>query len=398
MARRKTQMLKRSRVFGTGAALALAVLAVAAPLVWGHRNAQGGPVNTGTNAAPTPYTPVVAITTAHDAAATESEVRWILPGSSRAPTSSAEFLGSIGHVAQGVLRGDATPDGHTAYVIADQDRTDFGAHLFRASAGKVTDLGGGVLHAARPLVAENGFVYVERGKEGTAEEGVSRVDHLTIDELRPSETPPRFRTILSARGFALHLAGEWQKSLVVYRVDEAGGTILLVPTDGGASREIARIPAYARDFSVSGSRLVFSNRAPQDTHEWHIVELSLVDGSTKILESRRDDATAPYALSTKTLFASQGRTGLQELARGSAGSAKDTDLRAPGGPGFYQVVDTTPDEAEWVLSLLPAAGSADMFDQTWIVDTKRSLTARLGSGTERVEVLRIVGSRTGGVR
>ena len=206
-----------------------------------------------------------------------------------------------------------------------------------------------------------------------------RVDHLTIDELKagkPDEPAPRFRTLFAADGFALHIAGEWQTRIVVYRVDASGAAIVLVPEDGSPPKEVARVLPFARDFSVSGNRLVFSNRAPNDSHLWQVEELSLENGSSQVLHVRKDEAVAPFALGARTLLG--------------------TELLAPAGPGFYQVADVARDEKQWVVSFVPSGSSA--FDQTWMVDPSRNLSSKLGGPGERVEVLRVVSSRTGGVR
>lgn len=357
-------MVKRSRI--TLAASVLLATIVAPFLLWNEK--AHGDLPSG--ATPS-FEQVVVVTTAHDALATESTVRRMSPG------SDGISLGVISHPAGAVLRGDATPDGLTAYVVADQEPSDFGAHLFKAN-GKVNDLGGNVLHAARPLLSESGVIYVERGKEGRRDPAAMRVDHLTIDELKPAEAAPRFRTLFAADGFALHIAGEWQKQLVVYLVDGTGATILLLPEDGSPARDLARVPAFARDFSISGNRLAFSNRAPADSHLWEVVELSLENGASKVLRSQRDEALAPFALTGRTI------------------AGTDLHDRAPAGPGFYQVADVTRDEKQWVVSFVPRG--ADTFDETWMIDEGRSVSARLGSADKRIETLRVVSSRSGGVR
>ncbi|MFO0664960.1 MAG: hypothetical protein U0174_13480 [Polyangiaceae bacterium] len=389
-------MLKRRPVL---LAAGLLLSAAVAPFLFWHSKAQGSPGEaTSTRASAPSFPEVIVVATPHDAEAEASEVRRIVPGAS---AKASDVLGVIHHPAQSVIRGDATQDGATAFVVADSEAHDFGARLYRVD-GKVADLGGGVLHASRPLVSENGFVYVERGKAGSqlvdADGKASmRVDRLTIDEIRPLESSPRFRTVFSAEGYALHLAGEWQGKLVVYRVDPNGAAIVLVSRDGSSVKEVARIPSFARDFSVHDTRLVFSNRSPDDTHVWHVVELSLESGTSQVLATQRDDSVSPFALAKRTLMGTALRTGLVEVPRaGSATNGNAPELRAPAGAGYYQVVDVTPSESQWVVSFVPSV--PPLFDQTWAIDESRNVSVRLGNGSERVEVLRVVSSRTGGVR
>ncbi len=329
-----------------------------------------------------PTLDVVVLATPHDADAQTTEVRAL-----RFDTDGvhARTLGVVSHLPRAVVRGDAR--GATTWVVADETGTDWGSALYEVGATGSRRVLGGVGHARRPLASTSGDVFVERGVPGPwpsdaeIELGALRVDAIDIDAYAPASGAVRH--VYSARAYALHLAGEVAGELVVYRVDRAGASIVVVDERLGTSRVVASLPPYARDFSIDAAgSLVFSNRDANDPHAWVISRMDLRSGAPTTLHTVRDDEPAALALGAAIAWSSDGRRGLTIAGREIA----------PLGRGFDAPVLATRD-ASLVAFMHIEAGQ---MDSTAVLATSTGRALRLDPDA-RITVLALRGE-SGGVR
>jgi hypothetical protein len=243
-------------------------------------------------------------------------------------------LARIGHLPDGAVRGRRLPDGRVL-VAAERrpvrDRSWSGALLLVEPGGAVRELCDRVDHASRPFVTRSGRVFVQRGRPGPAREGELRSDELSLDEV--DLATGRTRQVFAAAGFVALLAGETPAGeLVVYLVDgRAGGgaALLAVSPESGAARPLlAALPAFARDFSQAGARLVYGNRDAALRGRWVVEELDLATGAQRRLHAAAEQRLAPHLLPDGDVALASGG--------GEAGGLFTVGgrLRAPLGPGL----------------------------------------------------------------
>jgi hypothetical protein len=207
------------------------------------------------------------------------------------------LLGTVRHARGAVVRGDVLGAG--AVVVADEDGGDYGAALWRVDARSARVLARGVYHASRPLVSRDGRVYVERGTPGPwptpdeAHAGHLRTDALTLDAIDPETGAAR--TLYGWSGYTLHLAGETEREIVVYRVSFEGADLTTVDRASGSARVVTTLAPYARDFSVSRDAVVMSNR---DQDRWTIDRVSLASGARERLFEAQGYAPVPRVLAS----------------------------------------------------------------------------------------------------
>ena len=329
---------------------------------------------------------LVVLATAHEEEALHTDVRLVaVDGDGARSTPWA----TIRHPPGSVVRGDVR--GRVAFVVGDEEGAsdrDWGAALYRVEAGKAAQrLAGGVGHAGLPLASEDGFVYVERGQSGPLPSpGSLREDALSLDAVDPSSGLTR--ALYTWTGYALHLAGELGRELILYRVGGAGAELLAIDRASGASRRITSLAPFARDFSVDSARsaIVLANRDAQDAHRWVVLRIDLASGASTELASAIDDAPAPFALPQgSVVYSAPGRTGL--LFDAPIGAAP----LAPLGAGFDAVRAATPDGAWIALLHVPARG----YDESVAVHLRTRRVVRLVGHDERVEVAGFLGGQRG---
>jgi hypothetical protein len=307
-----------------------------------------------------------------------SEVRFVTLGSTTSPEDESV---TIAHAPGAVVRGDVLPGTPRSVVIvadAEGGRTDFASTLWRVDASvpstrSARALAHGVYHASRPLGSIDGQIYAERGEQGPAPSldraraGELRTDRLVIDAIDPATGTAR--TLMTARGYTLHLAGELGGELFVYRVDASGADLVAVDRQSGKTRLVATLPPFARDFTVDGRRgaIALSNRDEHDAHLWVTERIDLATGARTRLAAVRDKSPAP------PFVLPDGR---------------DARSIAPLGPGFDAIAASSAG-GTWI-ALLHAA--ADGSEAAAAVHLPSGAVIRLGSRSERVEVLGFEGA------
>lgn len=284
------------------------------------------------------------------------------PGSTRSTFHLAEVgagkvgppLATLRHLADATVRARVVPGTPVVVATADtspaRDRS-FNASLFRIEPrAEPTLLCDGVVHASRPLVTEDGRVFVARGVAGPEPHpgdgpATLRVDALTIDEV--DLVTGATRTVHAHQGYLAFLAGAWNGDLVIYRVSPGSADIVLVNPDSGATRVLApKIPPFARDFSIDAAAgaLVFQGRHESDPKAWVIERLDLTRGKHTRLEVSAHHGLAPHAWPGGGLAYTPDRsTGL--VVRGARAA-----VRSPLGAGVDAIQAVSQDGA-WVAAL-----------------------------------------------
>src|SRR5262249_46230331 len=118
--------------------------------------------------------------------------------------------------------------------------------------------------------------------------GRLRTDALAIDSVDPATGAAR--TLYTARGYTLHLAGETEREIVVYRVAFEGAELVAIDRESARARLVTAPAPYARDFSVSRSAIVMSNRAGG---AWTVERIDLTTGANERLVSAAERAPVP---------------------------------------------------------------------------------------------------------
>ena len=355
-----------------------------AAVVLGAQQVRPTPAQAAKVARDGPPAEIAIVATAHDPAATTSEVRLVTVGS----TASTIVLGSIAHAPGAVIRGDVLPGARAVVLAADGDGAsrDWSSALYVVDERGARVLVQGLYHASRPLASVDGAVYVQRGREGALplEPGGLRTDALTIDAVDPRTGAAH--AIYSWTGYTLHIAGELGAELLVYRVANDTADLVAIDRATGASRLVTTLLPFARDFSVDAVRgvLVLSNRDENDAHLWVIDRIDLQTGLRTRLASARDEAPAPFALPSGELA---------WTARERGGLAIGRRTIAPLGAGFDAVTQASADGA-WLTVLHAAHG----FDVAVAVHLAAGTPTRLTAGDERVEPLGFIGTKASSVR
>jgi hypothetical protein len=206
---------------------------------------------------------------------------------------------TLEHAPGAVVRGDVSPDGRSVVVAADLGDvppSDWSSGLWRIEPNAPPVLlARGLYHASRPLASVDGRIYVQKGAAGAwptvdeARAGRLRVDRLWLDAIDPVTRTAR--TFYSWSGYTLHLAGEIDGDVVVYRVGPDGADLVRIDRATGRSRAAATILPFARDFSIDPTRraIAFSNRHEIDTRTWVVDRVDLETGArTRLAVSTRE--------------------------------------------------------------------------------------------------------------
>jgi hypothetical protein len=213
-------------------------------------------------------------------------------------------VGTVLHAPLGqgaVIRADALRDRRAAVVVLDEDRgriRDWGGALVRVGEGATRLLAHGVYHASRPLASVDGLVYIERGAPGAlpteeeARRGRLRVDPIRIDAIDPDSGASR--AIYAWSGYTLHVAGEWESELIVYRLGPLGADLVGIDRASGRARVVAALLPFARDFAVdhAGGAILLTNRDEKDSHLWIVLRVDLATGASTRLAEKRDETPA----------------------------------------------------------------------------------------------------------
>ncbi|MEW5739402.1 MAG: hypothetical protein AB1938_10775 [Myxococcota bacterium] len=250
-------------------------------------------------------------------------------------TTLAPVAASLVHAEDSTVLGALLPGRKkvvlaTAIVGRVRDES-FAAGLFRLEAGVPSRLlVDRVAASTRPLVLENGRVFVQRGRPGEVT-GLGRVDSLSIDEVDPDSG--KTRTVYEARGFTTFLAGALGRELVVYEVGLEGARLLAVHVDVLSVRTVvASLPPLAFDFSVdaAGKRVVFTLGQP-GVERWRVVAVDLSSGALSSLAEGPSVALVPAVLPDGRVAFAKGEGQGLTLAGG------DARVLAPQGPGYERL-------------------------------------------------------------
>jgi hypothetical protein len=193
------------------------------------------------------------------------------------------------------VRGALLPGSRSVLVVtqlAQARDASWASSLMRLEEGSLPRvLAEGLALGSAPLITAEGRVFVARGRAGPETEQL-RVDALSIDEVNPGTG--KLRTVYSAKGSLLHLAGAIGREVVVYAIDERGGQLLAVHVDTLAVRTLKdRFAPLAHDFSVEGKRVLYTLGA-QGSETYRVV--SLEDGVERELARADSVALLPFAL------------------------------------------------------------------------------------------------------
>ena len=244
------------------------------------------------------------------------------------PPPAARFS----HLGDGSVRAvtsTAGPVFATASVRPGRDRS-FDGGLFRLdpASGAVKLLCEDVVHASRPLIDQEGRLFVVQGWAGAQPSATElRRDDLAVVEVAPETGATT--TVHTFHGYMVSLAGAHRGELVLYRVGPAGADLTAVDRDSGAERLlVATLPPFARDFSIDepSATLVYRGRHESDPRRWVVDSVDLAGGQTARLYEGDTFALAPHAWPGGGVSLNPSEGGMALL-----GSA-DT-LRAPLGPG-----------------------------------------------------------------
>lgn len=290
----------------------------------------------------------------------ESEIAWAdvtTPAAQRAKAAIhpvAKLAHPKGAALRGAVRGDVV------FVVADADAphgTAYDAALFRVEAGKSTRLVADVAHAATPVVTESGRVLVARGVDGAeptpdqAKQLKLRVDELSIDDVDPSTGSAR--AVWRGKGQLAFLAAAVPSAdaaklggdVVVYHVTDAGASLFALDSTTGATRALAKVAPFARDFSwdhVHGALTFVDLAADRATYEGHALDAA---GVTRVLFRTPNEHAMPFALPSGDLaLSSDGDHGLAILA---ATPGTHPRLLSPLGDGSDAVTHASSD-GRWV--------------------------------------------------
>lgn len=305
-------------------------------------------------------------------------------GSARAPVAT------FTHTEGAAVRGATLPGSDVVLAVADTVEArdlSFAAGVVRLAPHKPPEvLVDRVVHASRPLVTAAGRVFVSRGRPGPAVEGKYRVDDLTVDEIDPATGAAR--TVHAFAGYVTFLAGAHGREILVYRAGPSGADLAGIDADTGATRIIAPLLPFARDFSVdeAAGAVVMVERDEQDSRAWVIDRLDLASGARTRITKGPSLAMAPFAWPGGGIaWSPDGRAGMALIGGGRLAPA-------PLGPGV-DLVRAVSAGGGWVAALHTAAGT---LPAPFVIDTRTGQAAALPAPAgARIEIAGFVG---GGVK
>lgn len=209
-------------------------------------------------------------------------------------------LGAVLHARGGIARGALTAEGFAVIAqMTDARDASWSSSLSLLDArGRTTATVDRVAHASKPVVTASGEVLVNRGVAGRVVEPVKgygaplRVDALTVEAV---STTGRSRVLFRRDGYLLFVAGATAAEAIVYALGPGSTPLLAVDLSSGAVRTVAPHLELARDFSLSGDSIVFTESAGRE--QWRVVKLSLKDGARQELTRAQFLPFVPFQLS-----------------------------------------------------------------------------------------------------
>jgi hypothetical protein len=236
-----------------------------------------------------------------------SELYFVSPGHGL-PLPAASFE----HLPGAVVRGVSLPHSRVVLAVADSRPSrelSWSASLVRLEAGQVArTLVDDVYHASRPLVTQEGLVFVQRGRAGqepSAEQNSLRLDDLAIDQVDPSTGATQ--RVYSWSGYEAHLAGSYRGELFVYRVGPQGADLVAISLQNLQLRTIVPSwPPMARDFSVdpADGSIVLQQANDGLSPGFHVERVDTKTGTRNILVSDLRGDVSPFAFPKRRLLIS----------------------------------------------------------------------------------------------
>lgn len=284
-------------------------------------------------------------------------------------------LSSLGHLAEGNVRAAMMP-GSTMVLANAPIRpgrdVSFNGGLFALGPGETPhELCRSVVHASRPLITEQGRIFVARGRAGAppTDPRSYRRDRLTVEEVDLASGA--LRTIHAYQGYLVHLAGFAPPELLLYRTGADGADLVAVDVETGALRMVVPdLLPFARDFSVDAARgvLVFRGRHESDRRRWLVERVEIASGERQRLYEGRSYALSPHLWPG-------GAVAFNPDGRGLALLGSSESVTHPLGPGVDVLRDVSRDE-RFVALLHTVAGR---LPQPFVID-------RAGGKAHRIEV------------
>lgn len=193
-------------------------------------------------------------------------------------------------------------------VIAQ--RTDARDSSWASSLGVIDAKGAtrwlidGVAYASRPVVALTGELLVSRGMPGREPDyskgygAQLRVDECMVDAIHPV-TGER-RLLLQRSGYLLHVAGVTDTEALIYVIRPGSTPLVAVDLKTAAVRTVAEHLESARDFSLSATSVIFTERTSEG---WRVVRMSLSSPrGQEQLAAASTPELAPFAVAQGPVF------------------------------------------------------------------------------------------------
>lgn len=317
----------------------------------------------------------------------QSELRYLRArGPARAPTLElGPVVARVRHLGDGSVRAAVVPASADVAVVAPvtpgRDRSFEGGLFLLTADGGSHLLCRDVVSASAPLPLTDGRVVVARGQAGPwpSEPSELRIDSFALDLVDP--VTGSVATLHRYDGYLLHVGGQAEGELVVYRVGPAGADLVAISLTDGAQRPLVTpLLPFARDFSVDPRRgaLVLRERDEHDQGLWVVDEVDLATGARSRLFEDRAFALAPHVWPDGAVAVNPARGGLSLLGT-------DERPNRPPGIGVDGVRAISADDRFVVLqrsapSKLPVA---------WLLDRTAAFTAMLP--TPRAEAVAVAG-------
>lgn len=226
-------------------------------------------------------------------------------------------------------------------VMKSEGDVSFGSALVRLETGKPARLlADQLVYGSRPLVSNEGRVFVSRGRAGnghpdearikSADQSAGRVDELTVDEIDPRSA--KTRTLYSTRGFFTFLVGALGREVLIYEVTPTVSRLIAVHADSLGVRvllENMKLPAH--DFVVDAprKRVLFTQLTDQQSYA--VKEVSLINGEVRVLATGPEITLLPAVRSDGRVMISKGQgLGLISLDGSEGLSAQGTGFERVG--------------------------------------------------------------------
>lgn len=274
--------------------------------------------------------PVELAVLSKDVASSSLELRWQPLGAPRV----VEPFARLEALPDETFRGVALPGSRAVAVVrtpAVKADLSFAATLAVVAPGQPErTLAANVVRASKPVLVGQ-RLFVERGTAGAEpRDGSFRVDSLSIDEVDPGSG--RLRTVYEAKGFWVHLAGAFERELVLYVAGPEGARLEAVQVDTLAVRPLlASMPALAHDFVIDApNQSVVFTIAEQGVERWFIERVRLGTARRERLAEGDSVALLPAVLPSGLAYAPGAGLGLRWVGR-------DGVALAARGAGFERV-------------------------------------------------------------